>query len=365
METNQTEKQKLVIIAGPTAVGKTRAAVRLAQEIGGEVISADSMQVYRGMDIGTAKVTTEEMQGIPHHLIDIIEPEEDYNVVRFQEMARTAIRDIASRGKIPILCGGTGFYIQALLYEIDFTEEEPSGGEAIRDRLLSEAKAYASANGETDGGAAWLHGQLAEVDPEAAAAIPQANKKRVLRALEFFRLHGKKISEHNAEQAERKRNAPYDYRFFVLTDDRAKLYERIDARVDTMMQEGLLAEVERLYARGIPANATSMQGIGYRELLKYLEQADAPAGDSGCDCGGAGSRNDGCNGSSIDCRYDGASPADRYTLEQAVSDIKQNSRHYAKRQLTWFRREEGVIWIDIGQTEDVLTEMKKHLWNER
>ncbi|MDO4265447.1 MAG: tRNA (adenosine(37)-N6)-dimethylallyltransferase MiaA [Eubacteriales bacterium] len=320
------EKPKLVIIAGPTAVGKTSAAVRLAQKIGGEVVSADSMQVYRGMDIGTAKVTEEEMQGIPHHLIDIIEPEEDYNVVRFQAMAKAAITDIISRGKIPILCGGTGFYIQALLYEIDFTKEENAGDEALRDTLLAEAKEEAARRGDTDGGAAYLHAQLASVDPEAAAAIPPANMKRVLRALEFYRLHGKKISDHNAEQAERKQNAPYDYRFFVLTDDRKKLYERIDKRVDLMMEAGLLREAEALRARGIPSNATSMQGIGYRELMRYFNS--------------------------------------EYTLDEAVSAIKQNSRHYAKRQLTWFRREENVIWIDIGETENVLAEMEKYLWKE-
>lgn len=350
-----TAKPKLIIIAGPTAVGKSAAAVSLAEKIGGEIVSADSMQVYRGMDIGTAKVTAEEMRSVPHHLIDVIEPTEDYNVVRFQQMASAAVRDILARGKIPILCGGTGFYIQALLYQIDFTEEPlggadvlPAAGTAdagdapaekngrlqgnsegsspqnLRERLLSEAQ-EADARGES--GAALLHARLAAVDPESAAAIPAANQKRVIRALEFFELHGKKISEHNREQAERRKNAPFDYHFFVLTDERSKLYQRIDARVDRMFEAGLVGEVQALLAKGVSRSSTAMQGIGYREVAAALSGA--------------------------------------YSMEEAREKIKLNSRHYAKRQLTWFRREAGVSWIDIGKTPDIVSEMLSKLADEK
>lgn len=365
----RSKKQPLLIIAGPTAVGKSSTAVLLAKALCGEVISADSMQVYRGMDIGTAKVTKEEMQGVTHHLIDVIEPGEDYNVVRFQEMARVAVRETASRGKLPILCGGTGFYIQALLYDIDFTEEPDAPRAAeIRKRFLTKAraadtecagraeaaeekknqpkkkadaeegKAALSGNGalpyaphlrEKDlrlgpAGIAYLHERLMEKDPEAAEKIPAQNVKRTLRALEFYELHGKKISEHNREQEARKEAAcPYDYRFFVLTDERSALYARIDKRVDDMIKQGLVQEVKALMEAGIKRESTAMQGIGYRELYAAL---------------------------SGEC-----------SLPQAIEKIKQNSRHYAKRQLTWFKREQNVIWIDRSKTEDIIHEIRKYL----
>lgn len=310
------EKPRLVIIAGPTAVGKTSTAVALAKEMNGEVVSADSMQVYRGMDIGSAKVTKAEMDGVPHHLIDVMDPHEDYNVVRFQQMAKAAVQDIASRGKLPILCGGTGFYIQALLYDIDFTEEEKGDAEKTQEAALWTLA-------QTEGGAEKLHAMLAACDPDSAAAIPAANKKRVIRALLFYKIHGMPISAHNRMQEARKEDAPYDYRFFVLTDKREALYERIDRRVDLMMEAGLLAEVQRLREQGVPRSATAMQGIGYREIYAYLEG---------------------------EC-----------SLSEAVALIKQNSRHYAKRQLTWFKREKNVIWIEIGEKKDIIYELKQYL----
>ena len=311
----QENEKKLIIIAGPTAVGKSAAAVALAKEIGGEIISADSMQVYRGMDIGSAKVTKEEMQGIPHYLIDIIDPSEDYNVVRFQEMAETAYEEIRSHGHIPILCGGTGFYIQAFLYHTDFREEPDAGRHGMyREEYQKLAEQY---------GNVYLHERLEEVDPVAAAVIPANNVKRVIRALEYFRLHGEPISAHNQAEAEHRGISDYDYRFFVLTDDRAAIYDRINLRVDRMLEAGLVEEVRRLKAAGIRADSTAWKGIGYHELYEWL--------DGTC------------------------------TYEEAVEAIKINSRHYAKRQLTWFRREPQAIWIDI-RDGDVLNELRKHLF---
>lgn len=308
------EKKPLVILAGPTAVGKTKASVLLAKKIGGEIISADSMQVYRHMDIGSAKIRPEEMSGVPHHLIDVLEPEEDFNVVRFQQMARQALAEIWSRGRIPMVVGGTGFYIQALLYDINFTED--SGEDEFRACLEQTAR---------EKGGEYLHQLLENVDPEAAGQIHPHNVKRVIRALEFHRQTGGKISEHN--QKEREKQSPYRYAYFVLTDERSRLYERIDRRVDEMMEEGLLEEVRFLRDRGVPKTATSMQGLGYRQLYGYLEG--------------------------------------RYTLDEAVRIIKRDTRHFAKRQLTWFRREKDVIWADrsvIGQDEGNLEEfMLKHL----
>lgn len=307
-------KKPLVILAGPTAVGKTKASVLLAKKIGGEIISADSMQVYRHMDIGSAKIRPEEMSGVPHHLIDVLDPEEDFNVVRFQQMARQALAEIWSRGRIPMVVGGTGFYIQALLYDIDFTEDR--GEDEFRACLEQTAR---------ENGGEYLHQLLENVDPEAAGQIHPHNVKRVIRALEFHRQTGGKISEHN--QKEREKQSPYRYAYFVLTDERSRLYERIDCRVDEMMEEGLLEEVRFLRDRGVPKTATSMQGLGYRQLYGYLEG--------------------------------------RYTLDEAVRIIKRDTRHFAKRQLTWFRREKDVIWADrsvIGQDEGNLEEfMLKHL----
>ena len=290
-----TETKPLVILTGPTAVGKTALSIKLASEIGGEIISADSMQVYRQMDIGSAKIKPEEMGGIPHHLIDILEPEEEFNVCLFEKLALEAMEQIYERGHIPVVVGGTGFYIQALLYQIDFTEEETDT--AYRDKLwqLGEEK-----------GNHYLHELLRKVDPESAEEIHENNRKRVIRALEFYENCGKPISTHNKEQ--RQKTSAYNSCYFVLTDDRKKLYERIESRVDQMLSKGLVDEVRTLKERGCNASRVSMQGLGYKEILEYLDG--------------------------------------RCSLLEAVEKIKKETRHFAKRQLTWFRREKDVIWLD-------------------
>lgn len=290
-----TEKKPLVILTGPTAVGKTALSIKLASEIGGEIISADSMQVYRQMDIGSAKIKPEEMGGIPHHLIDILEPEEEFNVCLFEKLALEAMEQIYERGHIPVVVGGTGFYVQALLYQIDFTEEETDT--AFRDKLwqLGEEK-----------GNHYLHELLRKVDPASAEEIHENNRKRVIRALEFYENSGKPISTHNKEQ--RQKTSAYNSCYFVLTDDRKKLYERIESRVDQMLSKGLVDEVRTLKERGCNASMVSMQGLGYKEILEYLDG--------------------------------------RCSLLEAVEKIKKETRHFAKRQLTWFRREKDVIWLD-------------------
>ena len=304
-------KTPLVIIAGPTASGKSAAAVELALRMSGEVISADSMQIYRGMDIGTAKVTKEEMRGVRHYLIDCADPDENYNVVLFQQKAREAVQEAVSAQKLPILCGGTGFYIQALLYDIDFTEMEENTF------LRSRYEALAAEKGPEA-----LHRILKEKDPASAAAIHPNNVKRVIRALEFAQESGGSIAAHNL--AQRERGSAYNSVFFVLTMDRQKLYERIDRRVDLMMEQGLLDEVTRLRDIGIARDSTAMQGIGYKQIYSYLE------GD--------------------------------WSLEEAVRLIKRDTRHFAKRQLTWFRREKDVIWVDIDQF-DTKEALYDHLQN--
>ena len=301
------EKTPLLIIAGPTASGKSDSAAELAIRMNGEVISADSMQVYRGMDIGSAKVTQEEMRGVPHHLIDCADPAENWNVVRFQQEARKAAEDISSRGKLPILCGGTGFYIQALLYDIDFTQMEENT--PLRERLTAMA---------AQKGPEAVHALLAQKDPASAAAIHPNNIKRVIRALEFMEESGSSIADHNSQQ--REQESAYRSVYFVLTMDRAKLYERIDRRVDIMMEKGLLEEVTRLRDMGIPRDSTAMQGIGYKQIYGYLEG--------------------------------------EYDLSEAVRLIKRDTRHFAKRQLTWFRREKDVIWVDIDRFDD-----RQELWD--
>lgn len=302
-------RKPLIILAGPTAVGKTSLSIRLAKETGGEIISADSMQVYRHMDIGSAKITKEEMEGVPHYLVDVLEPEEEFNVVRFQQMAKEATERIWEKGKIPLVVGGTGFYIQALLYDIDFTEND--GDESYRRQLEQKAS--------DEEGASELYEMLKTVDLKAAQEIHPRNIKRIIRALEFHHQTGKKISEHNETQ--RQKSSPYNYAYFVLTDERSRLYERIDQRVDLMMEQGLLDEVRYLKERGVRKDSTAMQGLGYKELYAYLEG--------------------------------------EYPLDEAVRIIKRDTRHFAKRQLTWFKRERDVIWADksvIGQEEENLAD---------
>ena len=289
------QQKPMIILTGPTAVGKSALSVELAKKINGAVISADSMQVYRHLDIGSAKITPEEMQGVTHYMIDELEPDEEFHVVRFVTMAKEYLKEIYADGKIPIIAGGTGFYIQALLYDIDFTEQQCD--ETYRRQLEDLAREH---------GAEYLHGILREVDPASAEAIHANNIKRVIRALEFYHLSGKKISEHN--ETERQKQSPYNFAYFVLTDERAKLYERIDRRVNAMIEAGLVEEVKKLKSMGCSREMVSMQGLGYKEILAYL--------DGGC------------------------------TLEEAVYIIKRETRHFAKRQLTWFKRERDVIWLD-------------------
>lgn len=287
-------KKPLVILTGPTAVGKTALSIRLAKEIGGEIISADSMQVYKGMDIGSAKIRSEEMQGIPHYLIDELEPDEEFHVVRFQQMAKIYLQQIWQRGHIPIIVGGTGFYIQALLYDIDFTENKND------DTYRQEMEQLAA-----EKGAEYLHQMLAEVDPRSAQDIHANNVKRVIRALEFYHETGQKISEHN--EKERQKTSPYNFAYFVLNDDRNRLYHRIDQRIDIMLDDGLVEEVRALREKGYTRDMVSMQGLGYKEILDYL--------------------------------------AGEISLEEAVYRIKRDTRHFAKRQITWFKRERDVIWL--------------------
>ena len=288
-------KKPLIILTGPTAVGKTDLSIALAKAVNGAIISADSMQVYRHMDIGSAKIKPEEQQGVPHYLIDALEPREEFHVVRFQEMAQAAMAEIYAQGKLPIITGGTGFYIQALLYGIDFTEEEQDTEYRKSLEQLAHEK-----------GAAYLHELLLKVDEKSAQDIHENNIKRVIRALEYHHLTGQKISEHN--EAERQKESPYDFCYFVLNDERALLYQRIEQRVDQMLQEGLVEEVKSLKAMGCTRDMVSMQGLGYKEILDCLDG--------------------------------------RISLDEAVYLIKRDTRHFAKRQLTWFRRERDVIWLN-------------------
>lgn len=307
-------KAPLIILTGPTAVGKSALSILLAKSVNGEVISADSMQVYRHMDIGSAKITPEEMDGVPHHLIDILEPGEEFHVVRFQSLAKKAMAEIYSRNKIPILTGGTGFYIQSVLYDIDFTENNED--ESLRNELERYADEY---------GNEALFERLRSIDPESCKIIHANNIKRVIRAIEFYEKTGKPISEHNKEQHEK--DSPYNFAYFVLDDDRTKLYDKIDRRVDAMLDAGLINEVKALKEMGCTMDMVSMQGLGYKEILEYL--------DGKC------------------------------TLENAVYRIKRDTRHFAKRQLTWFKREPDVIRISRQdfkqepetQDEDILAHM--------
>ena len=251
-------KKKLIVLTGPTAVGKTELSISLAKAVNGEIISADSMQVYRHMDIGSAKIMPEEMDGIRHHLIDVLEPWEEFNVTRFQVMAREAMEGIYARGHVPIVTGGTGFYIQALAYSIDFTENEDTSH--IREELEQEAK---------EKGPEYLHGLLRQVDPDSAEAIHPNNVKRVIRAIEFYRLTGQQISSHNRK--ERQKESPYDLYYYVLTCERERLYRRIEQRVDQMLKAGLIEEVRRLKEMGCTRTMVAMQGLGYKEILGFLE----------------------------------------------------------------------------------------------
>ena len=288
-------KKPLIVLTGPTAVGKTKLSISLAKAVNGEIISADSMQVYKYMDIGSAKIRPEEMDGVPHHLVDVLMPDDEFHIVKFQQMAKAAMDEIYAKGKIPILVGGTGFYIQAITRDIDFTQAEQE--DAYRKELEQIAE---------EKGAEHLHNMLKEVDPKAAEEIHMNNIKRVIRALEYFHQNGTPISQHNEEQ--RAQTTPYNLAYFVLNAPRDLLYKRIEKRIDDMVEEGLIEEVTRLKEMGYERGMVSMQGLGYKEILTYLDE--------------------------------------EYTLEEAIYVLKRDTRHFAKRQLTWFRREQDVTWVN-------------------
>lgn len=310
-------KKPLIVLTGPTAAGKTELSIALAKKLNGAIISADSMQVYKYMNIGSAKIRPEEMQGVRHYLVDVLDPREEFHVARFQQMAKEAMDEIYRNGQLPIVVGGTGFYIQALLKDIDF--DESSGELPCRKELEETAR--------REGGAV-LYERLKQVDPESAEAIHPNNVKRVIRALEFYQETGQPISLHNKEQKEKQPH--YTYAYFVLNDDRARLYERIDRRVDRMVEQGLVEEVRWLKEHGYDRSLVSMQGLGYKELFPYL--------DGTC------------------------------SLEEAVEIIKRDTRHFAKRQITWFKREPDVIWLnqqEFGYDKEKILKRMLELWEER
>jgi len=289
------KKKPLIILTGPTAVGKTELSIGLAKAIDGEIISADSMQVYKGMDIGTAKIMPDDMQGVKHWLVDELRPDEEFNVNVFKKKCDIYMDDIYSRGKIPILVGGTGFYIQAVLYDIDFEETETDN--SYREKLQHFADVH---------GAQALHDELRKVDPESADAIHPNNVKRVIRAMEYYEQTGEKISEHN--EREQKKESPYAFKYYVLSLPREILYDRINRRVDIMRDAGLVDEVRHLMDKGCTKDMVSMQGLGYKEVIDALEG--------------------------------------NITIDEAFDRIKQETRHFAKRQFTWFRREKDVTWLE-------------------
>ena len=293
---------KIIVICGPTASGKTRLAVELALAHNGEVVSADSMQIYRTMDIGTAKPTAQEMRGVPHHMLDVAEPDEDFSVARYVDMAAKCVDDILARGKLPILAGGTGLYIDSLLSGRDFAAFDPDS--ALRGQLEEE---FAQKGGEA------MLEKLGEIDPEAAARLHPNDAKRIVRALEVFYSTGKTITQHNLET----QNIPPRYEALILAlafERREDMWARIDRRVDEMMDMGLVDEVRSLLARGIPDKCTAMQAIGYKEMVSAL-------------------------------RSDG-------DVLRAAEEIKLRSRQYAKRQLTWFGRNPAAHWLRWGENPD-------------
>lgn len=307
-------KKPLIVIAGPTACGKSAAAVELAKIINGEIISADSMQVYRGMDIGTAKITKEEMDGIPHYLIDCLNPDEEFSVAVFQNMAKKAVDEILAKGKMPILVGGTGFYINALVNDNDF--EMTKRDNSVREKIQS---LYEEKGGE------YIFEELKKLDPEYAETVHMNNVKKVIRALEYCIETGEKFSDNN--KREKLREPAYDLSFFVLYMDRQKLYERIEKRIDIMLSDGLVEEVKGLYPK-YSEDLVSMRGLGYKEIIAYLK------GET--------------------------------TLDEAIAVLKRDTRHFAKRQLTWFRHQCNGIWLNTDEFNDAkeLAEQMKKVINE-
>ncbi len=303
------KNEPLIIISGATAVGKTELSIKLAQMINGEIISADSMQVYKNFDIGTAKASADEMKGIKHYLIDELDADEEFSVYEFKIRAEKYIKQILSDGKIPIIVGGTGFYIQSVLYGIDFSEEESNT------KYRQQLEAIAQEKGK-----AFLHDMLLQADPESARKIHENDIKRVIRALDYYHENNSPISEHNRMQ--QKKKAAYNYAYFVLNRDRQTIYDRINKRVDIMIRDGLIEEVNGLIASGISPDSIAMQGLGYKETVKYI------------------------NG--------------EITLERLSELIKSGTRHFAKRQITWFKRERDVKWLnyeDYSNVDDMLNKM--------
>ncbi len=300
--------EPVIIIAGPTASGKTGLSIELAKLINGSIISADSMQIYRYMDIGTAKPDEKERSGIRHFLIDEVDPDENFSVARYRELALGYIEAIIKEGRHPIIAGGTGLYINSLLYNINFSEAICD--EELRSLLRSEAE---------EKGNRYLYEKLLAMDPEAASKIHENDVKRVIRAIEVFTHTNKPISEH--VKMSRQEPVPYRYMVFGLNWDREKLYRRIDARVDRMIEDGLVDEVRRLVEMGYDKGTTAMQAIGYKEVLSYLKG--------------------------------------EITLEDTVDILKRDTRHYAKRQLTWFRRMREIIWVDMDESTDIKAAAKK------
>ena len=308
-------KDKLLILTGPTAVGKTALSVDLAQNLNGEIISADSMQIYKLMDIGTAKVTDDEMKDIPHHLIDIIDPDEEYTVSDYQRDATNLIAILNKKNKLPIVVGGTGLYINSLVYKLNFAKVPPN--EDIRDKYESLADKY---------GNEYIYEKLSSIDPDSSKKIHIKDKKRIIRALEIFELTGKTMSEYNKNF--RKETDNYNLLMICLNMDRAKLYERINQRVDIMIEKGLIKEVEHILNQGYSEDLISLQGIGYKEIIAYLNN--------------------------------------KLTLEEAIDKIKQGSRNYAKRQLTWFRRDKRIKWINVDEynnLNDLSSYMQEYINN--
>lgn len=313
--------KNLVIIAGPTAAGKTALSIELCKKINGAVISADSIQVYKHMDIGSAKITSEEMSNVKHYGIDILDPRDDYNVAAFQSMAKKAIKDCYSQNITPVIVGGTGFYTQSVLYDINF--ENTDKDTTYRTELENLAK---------EKGQEYVHSLLKDKDYDSYISIHPNNLKRVIRALEYFKETGNPISRHNETQ--RQNQSPYNFAFFVITDNRDILYNRIDRRVDKMINDGLVNEVKYLQESGLNKSFVSMQGLGYKEIFDYLEN--------------------------------------KISLEEAVEIIKKETRHFAKRQITWFKREKEAIWINRSDYNNenemlnfMLNELKKRdIYNE-
>ncbi|EES48581.1 tRNA (adenosine(37)-N6)-dimethylallyltransferase MiaA [Clostridium botulinum] len=307
-------KQKILVLGGPTAVGKTELSIKLAEKLNGEIISADSMQIYKKMDIGSAKVTKEEMRDINHHMIDIVSPEEDFSVADFKNIGEKAIKEIIANEKLPMIVGGTGLYINSLTCNVTFTESEKD------DEYRTYLESLAEANGNN-----YVHEMLKEIDEISYRDIHPNNRKRVIRALEVYKISGKPFSSYNVGDDFYKTD--YDVFYYVLTMDREKLYNRINKRVDIMIENGLIDECIELKKLGYTSNMQSMQGIGYKEILYYLDK--------------------------------------KISLDEAVNLIKQGSRNYAKRQLTWFRRDPRCTFLDkdVLSDEEILSKIIDDITN--